>query len=398
MEKFVEKKLRGDKWIWWIVILLSLFSALAVYSTTVSLAFKEQGNESYFFKHLGLLGLSILIMYIVHRWKYSVWAPLSTAMLFISVSLLIIAVLFGSDINDAKRWITLPFIELTIQPSDIAKLAIIIYMAKILSQKQHLIKNFGKAFIPVAAPLLIVCLIIVPEDLSTAFLLFVTGLILMFIGRVRFKYIATTVCAGLFLFMAYFTFADATGHGRIETWKNRFSSFKKDKIQNENDDIENYQIQKAKIAIANSGILMGVGPGKSEQRHFLPSAYSDFIYAIIIEEYGLMVGFLIMLLYLGLLYRCIRIFIKSPGAFGALLAVGLSLSLVIQAMMNMAVNVGLIPVTGLTLPLVSMGGTSLLFTSVSLGIILSVSRHIEKIEKREYIKKTMQSNINPAIA
>ncbi|MFK7903576.1 MAG: FtsW/RodA/SpoVE family cell cycle protein, partial [Chitinophagales bacterium] len=244
----------------------------------------------------------------------------------------------------------------------------------VLSRKQHIIEDFDQGFLPVILPVLLICVLIMPADLSSALLLFFTCMIVMFIGRVQLKHMGLAVWMGITVFLLVIFISSLTSYeGRLGTWKNRIANFMDDEKG------DSYQMVQSKIAIANGGLLR-LAPGKSVQRNFLPHPYSDFIYAIIIEEYGLLGGLMVMILYLWLLQRAIRIFVKSPGAFGALLAVGLAISLVIQALMNMAVTVNLLPVTGLTLPLVSMGGTSLLFTSVSIGIILSVSRYIEQQE------------------
>lgn len=368
------KQLKGDRSIWLIVVMLSLFSALAVYSATGGLAFQnQQGNtEHYLIKQLSLIGLGFGLMYMAHLVNHNYYWRIAQLLLLISLPLLLYTLLFGANINDARRWVNVPVLNITFQTSDLAKLALIMYLARMLSKNQHIIGT-EKGFIPVIVPTVVVCILIVPADLSTALLLFITSLILMFIGRVKIRHMMLTLWIGaslLFLYVGIISMMPEKG--RVATWQSRIERYVNG---NENDQ---YQITQAKIALANGG-LVRVAPGKSVQRHFLPHPYSDFIYAIIIEEYGLLGGVVIVFLYLAFLYRCILIFVRSPGAFGAFLAVGLSISLVIQALMNMAVTVGILPVTGLTLPLVSMGGTSLLFTSVAIGIILSVSSDIEKL-------------------
>ena len=367
-------KLQGDRTIWLIVMILSIFSLLAVYSSTGTLAFRQQGGDTeyYLFRHFFLLAGGIFLMYLAHMINFNYYSRIAQLMLYISIPLLLITLAFGTDINDARRWLTVPIIDISFQTSDLAKLALIMYIARILSRKQHIIDDFDQGFLPVIIPVLVVCVLIMPADLSSAMLLFFTCLIVMFIGRVRLKHMGLAIWMGITVFLLVIFIASVTPfENRLNTWKKRIVSFV------DSDKEVSYQVKHSKIAIANGGLIR-LAPGKSIQRNFLPHPYSDFIYAIIIEEYGLLGGLIIMALYLWLLQRAIRIFVKSPGAFGALLAVGLAISLVIQAMMNMAVTVDLLPVTGLTLPLVSMGGTSLLFTSVSIGIILSVSRYIEE--------------------
>lgn len=368
----VLSKLKGDRTIWFITVILSLFSMLAVYSATGALAMQQGGNTEYFFlRQTLMLSIGFGIMYVAHLVNYNYYSRIAQILLYISVPLLLITLVAGTNINDARRWINIPLLNISFQTSDLAKLALIMYTARTLSKKQQIIKDFDKAFIPLILPIIVVCLLIVPANLSTAAVLFATCLILMFVGRVSLKHISLTVACGIAAFLVFIGIATLTSFKtRLDTWISRVEKF------TERDKEVDYQTSNAFVAIANGGLIR-LAPGKSIQRNFLPQPYSDYIYAIIIEEYGLLGGIIVLSLYLWFLYRCILIFIKSPGAFGALLAVGLSLSLVIQALMNMSVTVGLLPVTGLPLPLVSMGGTSLLFTSFAIGIILSISRQIE---------------------
>jgi cell division protein FtsW len=280
-------------------------------------------------------------------------------------------------------------INLTFQTSDVAKLAIFMYVSRQLSKRQHVITDFKKGFLPIIIPVGIVCVLIMPANMSTALLLGASCMLLCFIGRVPIKFLLAMVGAGVGLILLMFAIAWATGiKMRTETWLKRIEHF----TNNEDSEIP-YQVQQANIAIAGGGLL-GKGPGNSTQRNFLPHAYSDYIYATIIEEYGIFGAFLILMAYMLLLLRSIRIFRQCPYAFGAFLAVGLSVTLVIQALTNMAVNVGLFPVTGVTLPLVSMGGSSVIFTSFAIGIILSVSRNVDELEgkriEQERIAKVME--------
>jgi cell division protein FtsW len=304
---------------------------------------------------------------------------------------------------------------MTMQTSDLAKLALFMFLARLLSRKQNKIKDLKQGFIPVILPVAITCMLIAPANLSTALLLGASCLLLLFIGRVSTKHLMFTIGSALipvmFLVMAA-VIKHRSGEGeevvtaslkkekssklfaRVDTWISRVENFMYGS-QEANDD-DNYQTNQAKIAIAKGGLL-GAGPGNSEQRNFLPQAYNDFIYAIIIEEYGILGGAFIIFVYLVFLYRSIRLFKKCPYAFGAFLAVGLSFTLVIQAMANMAVNVNLFPVTGVTLPLVSMGGSSFLFTCLSIGIILSVARNVEQLEgkkKQEALEKQDEEDYN----
>ncbi len=370
--------LQGDRVIWLVALALSLFSVLAVYSATGSLAFQQSGGntEYYLFKQLVIVGIGLLLMYGAHLINYNYYSRIAQLLLYISIPLLMFTLFFGLDVNDAQRWLRVPLLNITFQTSDFAKLALIMYTARVLSKKREVIKDFDKGFLPLILPIIVVCLLIVPANLSTAALLFFTCMVLMFIGRVSVRHLMFTVWIGLTILLLFVALAYFTGYkGRIETWKERMAEHWSSGGPKD----EHYQVQHAKMAIVNGG-LVRMAPGKSIQQNFLPQPYSDYIYAIIIEEYGLLGGVVIMLLYLVFFYRSIKIFARSPGAFGAFLAVGLSISLVIQALMNMAVTVDLLPVTGLNLPLVSMGGTSVLFSGISIGVILSVSRHIEKQE------------------
>lgn len=392
------QRTKGDKVIWTIVVFLSLVSLLAVYSATGSLAYREQGGhtEYYLFKQLSVLGMGLLIIYFAHRVNYTIYSRAAQIGFIISIPLLVYTLAFGSNLNEASRWIRLPVINLTFQTSDVAKLAIFMYVSRQLSKRQHVITDFKKGFLPIIIPVGIICVLIMPANMSTALLLGASCMLLCFIGRVPIKFLAAMVGAGVILILLMFAFAAITGiELRTKTWLKRIEHF-----SNKDDSEIPYQVQQANIAIAGGGLL-GKGPGNSTQRNFLPHAYSDYIYATIIEEYGIFGAFLILMAYMLLLLRSIRIFRLCPYAFGAFLAVGLSVTLVIQALTNMAVNVGLFPVTGVTLPLVSMGGSSVLFTSLAIGIILSVSRNVDELEgkriEQERIAKAMeQQNMHMA--
>jgi len=384
-------RLKGDKVIWLIVILLSVISLLAVYSSTGTLAYKYQsGNtEYYLLKHFIILLLGLGLMYLAHLVKYSYYSRISQIAIFIAVPILLFTLMMGTNINTASRWLTLPIVNITFQTSDFAKLALIMYIARLLSKKQEQIKDFKTAFVPMMAPVIIICGLIVPANFSTAAVLFTTCLILMFIGRINMKYILILIGTGVVLFSIFILilWKSPNHQGRLGTWKSRIENFAGGEAK------ENYQVTQAKIAIANGGVL-GKGPGNSIQRNFLPHPYSDFIYAIIIEEYGLLGGGIVIFLYLILLFRGIRIVIKSPKTFGTMLAMGCCFSLIFQAMINMAVAVNLFPVTGQPLPLLSMGGTSIWFTSISIGIILSVSRMSEEESQEEKEPKKEKVSVN----
>jgi cell division protein FtsW len=385
---------KGDKVIWALVVLLTLVSLLAVYSATGSLAYKNyRGNtEIYLFKQIAFIVVGILVIYFAHLINYTFYSKIAKLLFIISLPLLLYTLFFGVKMNEGSRWIRLPFINMTMQTSDLAKLALFMYLARLISKKQEVIKDFRKGYLPLILPVFITCGLIAPANLSTALLLGASCLLLLFIGRARTKHILMTVGIALipvvFLVMAAMVRhksenteaitikKPATGiFGRVDTWIGRMESFIYGSKQADNDDA--YQVNQAKIAIAKGGVF-GVGPGNSTTRDYLPQAYNDFIFAIIIEEYGLAGGAFIAFIYLVFLYRCIRIFKRCPYAFGAFLALGLSFTLAIQAVVNMAVTVNLFPVTGVTLPLVSMGGTSFIFTCFAIGIILSVARNAEQ--------------------
>jgi len=372
------ENLQGDKIIWMVVFTLFTFSMLAVYSATGSLAYKyTDGDTSYYLikQVLSAVG-GIGLMYIAHLINYKYYSRIAQILWIISIPLLIYTMFWGTTINSATRWIRLPVIGWTFQTSDLAKLALIMFLARMLTQNQGQIKDFKKSVLPMIGAIVVPVILIAKDNLSTALILFFTSMFILFIGRVSYKHLAmiagsSALFLGLFLALL-FLLPDSMMAGRMKTWRNRIDThFIHSSVEN-----ESYQSIQANIAIAKGGIFPN-GPGNSTQKNFLPEAYSDFIYAIIIEEYGLIGGILIMLVYLIFFYRCIRIVIQAPKAFGAFLAVGLGVSLLLQALINMAVAVGLFPVTGLTLPLVSMGGSSVVFTSVAFGIILSVSRNIE---------------------
>jgi cell division protein FtsW len=356
------ENLKGDPIIWFIVLVLSLFSILVVYSATGSLAYRMMGGDTeyYLFKHTFLTLLSLGAMWLAHRLDFRYYAGLAKIALFLSVPLLIYTWLFAPEVNDASRWITIPIINQAFQPSDLAKLALLLTIASMLAKRQQDIEDFQKSIIPVLVWIGVICGLIAMTNFSSAILLFLTCMVLLFIGRVPVKYFAILILIGVV------TGAIAFSAGqRGATALSRVKEFYSGNV--------GYQSQQSFIAVASGGVF-GKGPGQSEQRNYLPHPYSDFVYAIILEEYGMIGGVAVLLLYLALLYRGMRTAAMSDRTFGGLLAAGLAFAIVIQALVHMGVVVGLGPVTGQTLPLISMGGTSQLFTGIALGIILSVSR------------------------
>jgi cell division protein FtsW len=373
MQKLLNK-LEGDRGLWLTILLLSLISLLAVYSSTTTLALKYQGGytEYYLLKHVLLLAGSFGLMYAFHKIDYRWLARLCNVLLAASVVLLVFTLAQGAEgeVNSANRWIDL--FGLSFQPSDLAKFSLMVYLAKVLTQKQEDIRDFNKTFLPTIITVVVICGLIGPSNLSTASLLFMCSLVLMFIAGIPMRQIGGLLLVGALGIGLLFMVSK-----RAETWKHRLGDYY-ERLTNEAY-VPNYQTVQSNIAISSGGII-GKGAGKSVQRNFLPQPYSDFVFAIIIEEYGLVGGVIVLFLYIYLLIRSVAI-VTISKTFGALLAAGLSFLIVIQALINMGVTVGLLPVTGLPLPLISMGGTSLLFTGLALGIILNVSkRSIQELQ------------------
>jgi cell division protein FtsW len=361
---WLKDNLKGDPFIWSIIMFLSLISVAVVYSASSSLAFQKKDGDTmyYLFKHGGLIIVSLILVWLAHKVDYKYYSRLSRFALIISVPILVFTFVMGGELNGASRWLVIPIINQSFQPSDLAKLALIANLASMLAKRQANIENFKESFIPIVLWCGLICGLIALSNLSTALILFSTCLLLMFIGRVPLKYLLMLVLVGAI----FGTVALKIGQ-RLETAISRIEHFFDDSGE------VPYQAEQAFIAIWNGG-LFGRGPGNSDLKYFLPQSSSDFIYAIIIEEYGLLGGLFVLFLYLALLYRGMKTVVNSDRAYGGLLSAGLAFSLVGQAMINMGVAVGLGPITGQPLPLLSMGGTSLLFTGLSLGIILSVSR------------------------
>lgn len=369
IREWAKRHMEGDRVIWFVVIALSALGILVVYSASGSLAYRlmEGNTEHYLFKHLALVILSLGAMWVTHKIDYRYYSKFARLALWISIGLMLVTWKFGISVNEATRWLQIPVINQTFQPSDLAKLALIASLAAMLARHQ---KDFKPVLIPVLLWCGAICGIIALTNFSTAVLLFFTCLLVMFIGRMPFKYLALYVLIGA-MAGSLALFAGQRG----KTVMSRVTSY----WQSEQTDMPD-QSKYSNIAIATGG-LVGKGWGQSEQRNFLPLAYSDFIYAIIIEEYGLAGGFTVLLLYLILLYRGMRAVQTSTHLFGSLLSAGLSFALILQAIVNMAVATGVIPITGLPLPLVSLGGSSLLFTGIAFGMILSVSKGDRKEEE-----------------
>jgi cell division protein FtsW len=369
--------IKGDKYVWYIVAALSAISLLLVYSSTRSLAYKnEHGNtEYYLMRHGFMLGVGLFITYVIHRIDHRYFSRIAQMMLILSVPLLLYTKFFGVRINDASRWVRIPVIGLTFQSSDFAKLALIMYTSRMLSKKQGVIKDIKEVTLHIMAPILLICGLIMFDNFSSAGILFATCIVVLFIGRVSTKFILAIIGSGIVMVAMIVTFSwfFIKDHGRADVWIQRIDNWKNPDYNSD----EFYQQKQAYIAIAKGG-LFRIAPGKSTQCNFLPDAFSDFIYSTLIEEYGLFGGAFVLFLYLFFMYRLILLVKNSPRAFGALMAVGLGVSMVLQAVIHMGVNVHLLPNTGITLPFISWGGTSIWFNAFALGIILSVSRHIDE--------------------
>lgn len=400
------KKTKGDKVIWAIVMVLVLASLLLIYSSTSSLAYKaKQGNGIYLFRQIFFTILGLIIIYFLHLFNYTHFSRIALYLFLISIPLLLFTKFYGVSANSASRWVKIPIINMTLQSSDVAKLALFMYLSRMLAKKQQIIKSFRDAFLPIILPIVLICILIAIDNFSTGALVFTSCLLLCFIGRVRLRHIALVLVIGLMpvgiIIYAATNYYDKDKEtlkdlpavlsvGRVPTWISRVQAFIYPSVKGSRE--SDHQPNQAKIAVAKGG-LIGNGPGKSTQKNFLPDSFSDFIYAIVIEEYGLLGGGFLVFLYLLFLFRCIRIFKRCPYAFGAFLALGLSFTLVIQALVNMAVAVNLFPVTGVTLPLVSMGGTSFFFTCASIGIILSVARNVEILEGKEVAENAIVKTV-----
>ena len=373
---------QGDKVIWVVVAILTFMSLLTVYSASESVANRSyHGNNAFvLLRHAVMLMLGLACMFGASRINYKRYSRLLLLLFWIAIPLLIYTLFFGKNLNHAQRVIGIAGV--TFQTSDLAKIALIGFLARVLTLRRDQLDDFKELGIRVMLPILVIVGLIFPENFSTAAMLFATCIVMMFLSKVKMKYIfgfvgIIVVAGGIFMLVS-FAFAK---DNRSATWVNRIERFFSSS-EDEADDTANFQVMQSKIAIAGGG-LVGKSPGKSTQRNVLPHPYSDFIYAIVLEEYGLIGGMFVLALYLILLYRATRIMLRAPQSFGALLAMGLAFSLVMQALVNMGVAVGLFPVTGQPLPFVSMGGTSLLFTGLSIGIIISVTKEIDKVNNDE---------------
>ncbi len=398
----INKTMRGDKVIWIVALILGVISLIVVYSATSALAVSKYEGDTgkVLMKHLGMLLFGFAMMIIGSRINYKRYAKIALLLMIPCLALLLYTLVFGRNINDASRSISVG--GFSFQPSEMAKIILITYLARQLIMMEGSVYNFKDFLLKLALPILVTAALIFSENLSTAVILIAVCMVLLFIGRVKFLHILALVglcIVGMAAYLGYDAIKTNIDNkhrraaqqemvigekvetykekqNRIQTWSNRLKSMGEDKEKVDPFDDKHMQRTYADIAVASSSIF-GKGPGKSEQRNFLPHPYSDFIYAIIIEEYGLIGGVIVLMLYVILFTRVLRIVIKRPLTFGSLMAFGLGFLIILQAMVNMGVSIGLLPVTGQPLPFVSMGGTSLMATGLIIGMILSVTRSIE---------------------
>ncbi len=393
---WVTKKFKGDKAIWGLVALFMFYSLLAVYSSSVGVAFmKHGGNTSYFLQsQLFMLALGLIIILVVHNLPYRIYFQMAGLILIAAAGLLVLTYAFGSRVNEATRWIVIPGTGFRLQTSDVAKVALVLYLARSLAKYQNELNNFMLVAKYFFLPVGIICGLIFPENLSTAVMIFGISMIIMYIGRVPFKYLLAFVGIGVIAVVIFALVLMAVKkENRVQVWINRIENHFSHKVDSDAD----YQSNQAMIAISTGG-LIGKAPGKSTQRNILPQSNSDFIFAIIIEEYGLLFGAIpLILAYMILLFRGITIAKKCETAFPAFLVLGLIVMIVIQAMVNMLVAVGIAPVTGQTLPMVSWGRTSVLVMSFSIGAILSVSRVVNARIKKEELPEEEKTDIGEKI-
>lgn len=406
MKEFINN-LKGDKVIWAFIALLALISFMPVYSASSNLAFSANGSGntmSFLIKHFAHVGIGFLIVYMVHKVPYHYFKAISMVALPIVWLLLLYTLLQGKTIGgaNASRWIQIPFIGIGFQTSTLASMVLMIYVARYLAKKREIEDSFKKSVIELWLPVFAILMLILPANFSTAALIFAMVSMLVFVGKYPLKYLGIIIGTGIIALTFFILIAKAfpgAFPNRVDTWISRIENFTGDKP-----DEDNYQIEKAKIAIATGGFY-GVGPGKSVQKNFLPQSSSDFIYAIIVEENGLIGAFVIMFLYIMLFIRFLIASHKANTLFGKLLVVGLGFPIVFQALINMGVAVELLPVTGQTLPLISSGGSSIWMTCISLGIILSVTKkdeeiaqeNLEKAKREEALQRLIEREMNDEV-
>jgi cell division protein FtsW len=379
LQELADKYLKGDRSIWAIVILLSLASIVIALSASSNMAYRlTDGNATpFWFKHVATLVLGLVFMVYLQHFKFKYFSRIAQLGIWVAGSLLLVTLVFGKNINSAQRWI------MGFQPSDLAKIVLILYVARLLTIKKDKLSNFKKGVLPLVIPIALICGLILPADFSTAFILGAVCFVMLFVGGVSLKHLGAVVGSAIVLFLFLIMINKATGIlPRVTTWETRMISFfgSEEGAKDSESKIDNFQANQAKMAVANGGWI-GQGPGRGSVKNDTYSAQSDFVFATIVEEFGALFGaFTLLMLYMMFFFRSIRTTLKTESSFGSYVAFGLSFLLVLQALVNMGVGVNLLPVTGQPLPLISMGGTSILFTCISIGIILNISNHIETKE------------------
>lgn len=366
------QRIQGDRTLWVIALALALFSLMPVYSASSNIAFLYGSGNT-----LGMLGkhsihlvLGLILMYAAHKISYKTYGPLSMILLPVAVVLLIYTLFSGHSVANASRWIQIPFLGWTFQTSAFASIVLMIYLARYLAKAEgEKLNSFRKSALPLLGPIFLVCAFILPANFSTAALVFAVAMTVLFMGGYPIKNLAIIIGSGLvgLVLFVLLVLAFPNISNRVETWKSRIENFSEGNAE------ENYQVTKAKMAIAE-GMVVGKGPGKSIQKNFLPQSNSDFIYAVIVEEFGILGGIILLFAYVIFMIRVLIISQKAQSKFGMLLAAGMGFSILIQAFVNLGVAVNLLPVTGQTLPLISAGGSSIWMTCLAIGIILSVSK------------------------
>ncbi len=391
----IKRFFRGDRYLWGLIAFFMLISLLSVYSSSVGVAYSSHHGDTFYFLRTQfiMLMLGLLIIVVTHWIPYIKYMQFATIGLGVAIILLIITLFAGVSINQATRWLEIPGIGLRLQTSDLAKVALVIYLARGLTVYQNELRNFSVVTMKLMAPVAVVCALIMSENLSTAAMIFMISMIILFIGRVPFRFLlayAGLGVAAVILFASLLMIVKKDDN-RVQVWKNRIETY----FSGEGSADDDYQANQAKIAIS-TGKLFGKLPGKSTQRNMLPQSNSDFIFAIIVEEYGLFGAMILIMSYLAIMFRGIQIARKCDYAFPALMVLGLTVMIVFQAFLNMLVAVGLFPVTGQTLPLISWGRTSVMVISFSLGAILSVSRVMNARERSEKLSDIEQTDTNAA--
>lgn len=398
--KQVLSHLKGDKVIWAMVFLLALFSFMPVYSASTNLVYTVGAGSStfgYLLKHITHLTIGLIILYLTHKIPYQKFRAISVLALFFVVILLVFTAFQGKTIGgaNANRWIYIPFVNVGFQPSSIASVVLLVYVAQYLASIKDTVVDFKESLLWLWLPVFVIVGLILPSNLSTAALIFMMVCMLVFVGKYPLKYLmgigGISVAALLLFFLIAKAFPSMMPN-RVDTWISRIDRF----TASNKEDKDLYQVENAQIAIATGGVI-GLGPGKSVQKNFLPQSSSDFIYAIIVEEYGLFGGLLVLFVYLTLFFRFLRASHKAPTLFGKLLVVGLGFYIIFQALINMGVAVSLLPTTGQTLPLISSGGTSIWMTCISLGIIISVTKKEEEVREEEAEKAMREQALQEMI-